>query len=448
MSAWYSATLFVAMPMRLAHRRETARRIDGRRRARPRRSPAGPGFPRDRRRKTGRPIPGRARSSRVGTRMAPQLSQWATPPSGPPGGCGRPRSRDREAAALAGVADEPGHAGAVVAAARIRRSREQVGRRSPPPPRPRASALGASSASMTASCSASAARAAFASASADSTRPARAADLGVERLLALHELELAVVERALCRRELLDVGLHRLQLAGELIVPEYMVFSTSLTGPVTRDASSSSRLTSRATSSRRPRASASGGSSARPRPPRGPAPRARGGSPAGAAGPRRPVVLLDHEELLERRRHRAAQRISRRTATPPPVPAHGHGAAGAVGVAVAGAVVGVVTGRSARSSARPGAEELVVPTRAADVRRPLLPSALRLHAARLRPQLLVGRDERHFGWTGEHERHELLPDQRRLGAAEDPDAADWRMPWAASDAAGRPSTRPRRAAGV
>ena len=76
----------------------------------------------------------------------------------------------------------------------------------------------------------------------------------------LHQLELTVVERpagagSSCSTSACIACSSR----GELIEPEYIVFSTSLMRAVTAELSSSSRLTSRTTSSRRPRASASWG---------------------------------------------------------------------------------------------------------------------------------------------------------------------------------------------
>ena len=120
------------------------------------------------------------------------------------------------------------------------------------------------------------------------TRGLDATDLGVERLLALHQLELAVVERAAVlgrgsRRRPASPGAH----AGELIEPEYIVFSTSLMRAVT--AGSRRRAASPRAPPRRggrgPRPAAARARSPRPRQWR--ASRARAGSPGGDGGPRR-----------------------------------------------------------------------------------------------------------------------------------------------------------------
>ena len=121
--------------------------------------------------------------------------------------------RDRQVTALAGGADEPGHADAlrlgaaplvVVDERGVDAGGDRVARRA------LLAHLGDRS---RASASASAARMRSSSPSSDGALRVELGERRVERLTRLHQLELAVLDVALVAPQLLDVGLHRLELA-------------------------------------------------------------------------------------------------------------------------------------------------------------------------------------------------------------------------------------------
>ena len=145
--------------------------------------------------------------------MAPQLSQCSTSPSGPP-----LRMRSTSVAGI--VSRHPWH---VLPTSRAtpdpaRRGTQPLVEREQrrpgsPPRRPRGPRSRARSRRRsTASCSATAARAVVGLGLGRADPLRELAELGVDRLLALHELELAVLERPLVPPELLDLALHRLEL--------------------------------------------------------------------------------------------------------------------------------------------------------------------------------------------------------------------------------------------
>ena len=207
---------------RLAHRREDASAGRSTDRARPRRSrPARDSRANHRRSRRGSRRADRDHSSvRTeglvhGTRIAPQLSQYATSFARGPADAFRLGRRDREVARLARRADEPRRAGARGSArggAGSRCSNDSVRSRpqpprAPPPRSPASASISASAAAIT-ECEPRRVRPASRFRS-----PSRRGDLVVERLPLLHHLELAVLEIAAVALEHVDVGLHRLQLA-------------------------------------------------------------------------------------------------------------------------------------------------------------------------------------------------------------------------------------------
>ena len=213
MSAWYSATLLVVDADALAHCRRAASAASSTGRARPRRSPPGPGLPRappslktttsSRRSSPSRlTAPGWSRSCRSTRSM----------PSGAFGCCStsvdgidkwQPWHVDADEARHADASRAGSHAARSRRRARRRARRDRVTgrarsadlrRRSPLRP-PRAPT-----------------RARSTSANERGAPRVELGEAGVERLALLHQLELAVLERALVPSQLIDVGLHRLEL--------------------------------------------------------------------------------------------------------------------------------------------------------------------------------------------------------------------------------------------